>query len=88
MIMKRPRFRYNSKNMLTINTLQSYQPYPTPVRGRLGSCHRTVDIFIHSAIHSFSYPIQRGFSTGSRLQACNTVVWSRPPKASPISGRL
>ena len=23
-----------------------------------------------------------------RLQACSTVVWSRPPKASPISGRL
>src|SRR5690606_24214527 len=22
------------------------------------------------------------------LQACNTVVWSRPPNASPISGRL
>jgi hypothetical protein len=65
MIMKRQAFRYNSKNTITINALQSTKPYPTPVGRRLGNCHRTVDIFIHSAIHSFSYPIQRGFSTGS-----------------------
>jgi hypothetical protein len=65
MIMKDPNFRYNSKNNIKISILKTLQAYLTPVEGPPGTCHRPVDIFIHNFIHSFSYPIPPGFSTGS-----------------------
>ena len=33
-------------------------------------------------------PILCSRSSVTFLHACSTVVWSRPPKASPISGKL
>jgi hypothetical protein len=65
MIMKQPPFRYNSKTTLIISVLQTLQPPLTPVYRRRENCHRLVDIFIHSVVHSFSYPIRPGFSTDS-----------------------
>jgi hypothetical protein len=77
MIMKDPTFRYNSKNTRIINKLKSLQFYLTPVERPLESCHSIVDIFIHNSIHSFSYPIQPGFSTDSyspRRSAARSLV--------------
>jgi hypothetical protein len=55
MIMKQPPFRYNSKSTLIISVLQTLQPSLTPVYRRRENCHRLVDIFIHSVVHSFPY---------------------------------
>jgi hypothetical protein len=60
MIMKQPPFRYNSANKLIISTLHPSQTPLTPVHRRRGSCHRPVDIFIHSVVHSFSYLSRQG----------------------------
>jgi DNA replication and repair protein RecF len=56
-------------------------PQATGIVGENGSGKTSLLESIYFLAHG------RSFRTNQR-QACSTVVWSRPPKASPISGKL
>ncbi|OIQ68300.1 hypothetical protein GALL_501110 [mine drainage metagenome] len=54
--------------------------FPTHLLQPLSVCSSTCNCWLSSVVCWRSLPIFR--------TACSTVVWSRPPKSSPISGRL